>query len=549
MRLVVALALVALPRIAFAQDASEARRRAMIEQAATASRAGNHRGAIELLTRAGALRMTAGLRMVLAQEQRLDDRLTDAFDSATRCLEELPPTGDDQRASVQAECTALVDALRPRVGRLRVLTPTPAPRGLRVELGGVALDPGRYNDLVTVSPGALRVTASADDGTRFDATITVSAGGDGAVTVALARPIATSTNVAEVAPLTAQSTREVGGFGVGRAGLCVRVVGGRVVCRGYVGERDALAFVEGVSGAVSLAVGGSHACAVVANGAVRCWGDNSVAQLGAGDTAAHAEAVEAVGVRDAVSAVAGGEHTCAARSDGRVMCWGNNNGGQLGDGTTTARSNAATVVDLGPVAELSAGPTFTCARLRDGTAACWGNNSARQSSPRDVAFLTRPETVPDVSRLVALRASADAVCGLRDDGTVWCWGGGDLGGYGYTHRRSARGPARVPGLSDVIDLAAGYGHVCALTRVGAVWCWGDADGAVLGALRVANPYTPRRVTPLPPARALAAGHHTTCALGRDGALRCWGELGFTSAGEAPRISARPEVVRLPDAAR
>ena len=61
-----------------AQDVT-ARRRAMIDQAASLSRAGDHRQAIELLTRAGSLRMTPGLRMVLAQEQRLADRTADAF--------------------------------------------------------------------------------------------------------------------------------------------------------------------------------------------------------------------------------------------------------------------------------------------------------------------------------------------------------------------------------------------------------------------------------------------------------------------------------------
>ncbi len=135
-----------------AQDAT-ARRRAMIDQAASSSRAGDHRQAIELLARAGSLRMTPGLRMVLAQEQRLADRAADAFDTATRCLAELGASNEDGRAQIEAECRSIVDALRARVGRLRVVAPSPAPAGLRVEVGGVRLDLARLAEPVTVEPG------------------------------------------------------------------------------------------------------------------------------------------------------------------------------------------------------------------------------------------------------------------------------------------------------------------------------------------------------------------------------------------------------------
>ena len=40
--------------------------------------------------------------------------------------------------------------------------------------------------------------------------------------------------------------------------------------------------VVDLTGATSVSIGGSHACAVLASGRVRCWGDNTFGQLGDG---------------------------------------------------------------------------------------------------------------------------------------------------------------------------------------------------------------------------------------------------------------------------
>jgi alpha-tubulin suppressor-like RCC1 family protein len=43
------------------------------------------------------------------------------------------------------------------------------------------------------------------------------------------------------------------------------------------------------------------------------------------------------GLRGATHVTAGEEHTCALLQDGTVRCWGNNTTGALGDGTRTSQ--------------------------------------------------------------------------------------------------------------------------------------------------------------------------------------------------------------------
>jgi alpha-tubulin suppressor-like RCC1 family protein len=92
--------------------------------------------------------------------------------------------------------------------------------------------------------------------------------------------------------------------------------------------------------AVALTVGYQHSCAIIAGGAVRCWGNADSGQLGNGDE-------DPVGLTDvpvdrdpaqlggpARSIAAGAVHTCAVLEGERVICWGSNQFGQLGYGFT-----------------------------------------------------------------------------------------------------------------------------------------------------------------------------------------------------------------------
>lgn len=73
---------------------------------------------------------------------------------------------------------------------------------------------------------------------------------------------------------------------------------------------------------------------------VTCWGSNTVGQLGdGGNEAFSATPVTVLGLGVTYQVSAGGRHACALLSDLRVACWGSNTNGELGNGTTVdARS-------------------------------------------------------------------------------------------------------------------------------------------------------------------------------------------------------------------
>lgn len=222
----------------------------------------------------------------------------------------------------------------------------------------------------------------------------------------------------------ARDERGVSCWGSNFHGQLGRGIGGDVLKSSPDAQKlDMLGAVDAV------ACGDGFTCVVDAAGGASCFGRNDEGQLG--DTTTNpANAPVAVRLpngRTGVTVAAGDRHACAVLDDTTVWCWGSNALGQLGLDLRTARSAVPRQVDLdgaalSGVVSLSAAGSVTCARRDDSAVICWG-----ASAP-----LCDPEgpSVPLVARRVGwFGATARAVavgdahlCALRSDRRVHCIG-------------------------------------------------------------------------------------------------------------------------------
>jgi cysteine-rich repeat protein len=121
---------------------------------------------------------------------------------------------------------------------------------------------------------------------------------------------------------------------------------------------DAVAPLDFGEAATLVSCGFVQSCALFESGAVRCWGANGSGELGQANTtpvgddepATTLVPIDLAGTATAITA--GDNHACAVLDDGSVRCWGNNAAGQLGLGHVMnvgddEAPSAAAVLDFG----------------------------------------------------------------------------------------------------------------------------------------------------------------------------------------------------------
>ena len=267
--------------------------------------------------------------------------------------------------------------------------------------------------------------------------------------------------------------------------------------------------------AVEISAGEGHTCAILDDGSVSCWGRNGNGQLGDGTYANRNTPTKTTSLgldRTAIAISAGDAHTCAILDNGLVSCWGDNSYGQLGDGTNSTKNTPTLTSSLGlgrAAVSITAGKFHTCAVLDNGSISCWGYNAAGQLGDGTYTDRYTPisiySTTVDNQRARVIEAGDFHTCAIYGDelgnvesGTNWntwmkCWGLNTDGQLGINSAVvNAYYPTEVQGsyfesavLYGPVSISAGGSHTCAAS-VGnggsnfAVWCWGKNNFGQLG---------------------------------------------------------------------
>lgn len=360
------------------------------------------------------------------------------------------------------------------------------------------------------------------------------------------------------APVTVTGLSKMVSVSAGNGFTCAIQIGGRALCWGEnaLGElgdgtrADRLTPVAvggGVTGAAAISAGFDHACMLLGDGTVKCWGFNQFGQIGDKTTTLRVLPVNVDGATPAVAISASDRHTCAILPNGNARCWGNNDRGQIGDGTTTLRNEPTAVQEISNAVSITGGFLFSCALGSDHLVRCWGSNSHGSLGDGTITQRVVAVAVADLTVLpsaVAIAAGAGHTCAVRGSGEVACWGGNDFGQLGKSGVTSSPLPVAVVGITNAIAVAVGDRHTCVATGSGTVRCWGKNTLGQLG-----NGTTTSSSAPSGPILAdtvaIAAGLNHTCALQAKGVVQCWGDNAFGQLGNSTTIgSLRPVTAKL-----
>jgi alpha-tubulin suppressor-like RCC1 family protein len=291
---------------------------------------------------------------------------------------------------------------------------------------------------------------------------------------------------------------------------------------------------------VQLALGGSSACALRANGSMWCWGEGFAGELGDGTMTLdrpQPAPVPALGT-SVVRIGMGVQHSMAITKDHSLWLWGMDNTYQLGDG---AKDNRLVPWQLpafaGVTASMSAGEYTTCAVKTDGTAWCWGQNFYGTTGDGTLIERQTPVQVTVLGATIAqISAFADNTCAVRTDGTVWCWGTP----YPRTYMNPTGTPEQIATITNAVQVAVGDGPICVRTKDGYLWCWGWNNVGQVGDGTMMNRSQPVLITSLGNTVAdVGVGSANACARKTDGTVWCWGSDIGGALGTGGNASATP----------
>ena len=327
----------------------------------------------------------------------------------------------------------------------------------------------------------------------------------------------------------------------------------------YTSNSQSITKVSGLGGQVVDIRGGyRHTCAILKDGSVKCWGFNHRGQVSGGSSPSNSQSITKVSGLggQAVDIATGGSHTCALLSNGSVKCWGSNHAAQVtGDGIPSDMESVTQISGLGePAVAIASRAAYTCALLSDGSVKCWGENIAAQVTGDGISSDMESVTqVPLNEQVTSIVAGMKHMCAFSREShgfvrSVKCWGSNNYAQVtGDGIPSDVQSVTQVLSEEHIVDMAASWEHTCILLSYGSVKCWGRDNRNQVGVFRSLSPSSYRSITTsydssmsdLDPGIDIGAGGAHSCVLLGDDNVKCWGHNGYNQVtGDSSSLSGR-----------
>lgn len=265
-----------------------------------------------------------------------------------------------------------------------------------------------------------------------------------------------------------------------------------------------------IDSAIQISAGlGFHTLILREDRSVWAWGTNNFGQLGNGDCDMSEncnDALEAqqvlggetgtVFLENVLMVSAGEYHSMALLQNGEVVTWGDNTYGQLGNSdvdnnqSTPVYVVSSTGERLSDIIAVTAGAFHSYALTTNGLVYAWGNNTNKQladgsSISRSVAILMRTSGSQFLSGIVALSGGGEHGLFLHESGRVFASGaykgivsdGVNLFYYTEEYAKLVTGgETNATYLENVKAVSSGYFHCIAIVEINGInyaMSWGD----------------------------------------------------------------------------
>lgn len=230
------------------------------------------------------------------------------------------------------------------------------------------------------------------------------------------------------------------------------------------------------------------ACAVLEGGSLYCWGRNWEGNIGLNDQHPGVDQpspIRSGGESDWTLSGTGDGHTCGVRGAGLLFCWGRNSAANLGLGQTAdlQRRVATQIGSDDDWLSVVSGQDGSCGLRSGGLLFCWGGNSYATLGLGDRDMRLAPsELGPPGGAGAWSQVSLDTfhACGIDAAANLYCWGRNLEGQLGTADNDDRLVPALVVLASAFQQVAVGRFSSCAATTDAHIFCAGENGAGQLG---------------------------------------------------------------------